>query len=149
MRLNSISYNFFSFAFIFLALWPNGSCKSGKTDMMSQKQNRVAIGNWGGQNIRLEVTEAGAQLQFSCAHGNIDLPLTLDHDGNFSVKGTIVAEAMGPLREDNPPKPQPATYSGTVHDQTMTLTITITGSNEKPGTYSLEQGKPGRVFKCH
>lgn len=149
MRLNSISYNFFGFALIFLALWPNGSCKNGKTDMMAQKENRVEIGNWGGQNVRLQVTENGAQLQFNCAHGSIEQPLTLDSEGNFSAKGTIVAEAMGPLHEDNLPKPQPVTYSGTVRDRSMTLTVALTESNEKPGTYSLEQGKTGRIFRCH
>lgn len=149
MQLNSVGYNFCVFAFVFLALGPNGSCRNGKTATMSQEQNRVAPGNWGGQNARLEVTNSGAQVQFSCSKGSIEQPLTLDQDGNFSAKGTFVKGEMGPTREDNPPKSQPAIYNGVVHDKSMTLTVTLTETNEKVGTFNLEQGNPGRIWRCH
>jgi hypothetical protein len=149
MQLNSISYNLCIFSLVLLALWQNGSCASGKTEMVLQQQNRVAAGNWGGQNVRLDVTEGGAQLQFNCSRGTIDEPLVLDQEGRFSAKGTFVQGVMGPLREDNPPKAQAAVYSGVVHDKSMTLTITLTEKNEKGGTYNLEQGKPGRIWRCH
>jgi hypothetical protein len=114
-----------------------------------QEQNRVATGGWGGQNVQMEVTDKGARLRFSCARGSIEQPIALDAEGRFSVEGTLVAEAMGPTREDNPPKSRPAVFSGTVKDQEMTLTVTLKDSKDEPGKYSLNYGKPGRVFKCH
>jgi hypothetical protein len=148
MQTNNF-YGFCVFSLIMLALWQNGSCGNGKTNMTAQIQDRVATGSWGGENVQMDVTEDGARLRFSCAHGSIEQTITLDAEGRFSANGTLVAEAMGPLREDNPPKSQPAVFSGTVKDQDMTLTVTLAEAKEKAGTYSLTHGKSGRVKRCH
>ena len=148
MQTNNF-YSFCVFSLIMLALWQNGSCRNGKMNMTAQIQNRVATGSWGGQNVQMDVTEDGARLRFSCAHASIEQPITLDADGRFSANGTFVAEAMGPLREDNPPKNQPAVFSGTVKDQDMTLTVTLTETKEEAGTFNLSHGQPGRVKRCH
>jgi hypothetical protein len=116
---------------------------------MSQQQNRVTNGNWGGQNALLEVSEGGAQIRFSCAQGTIELPLTLDSEGRFSAKGTFTAESMGPRNEDDPPKPRPAVYSGVVSDKKMTLTVTIPDNKDEGGTFDLTLGEPGRIRRCH
>ena len=149
MRRNGICYNLCVFSLIFLAPLPNGSCRSSKTETMLGQQNRVAAGDWGGPNVGMNVTNDGAQLRFSCAHGNIEGPLALDAQGRFSAAGTFTSETPGPTHVDNPPKPQPATYSGSVHDQSMTLSITLTETKEQVGTFELEYGKTGRVFRCH
>ena len=149
MRRNSICYNFCVFSLIFLAPLQNGSCRSGKTETMLNEQNRVAAGNWGGQNVGMVVTNDGAQLRFSCARGSIEEPLALDTEGRFSAKGTFTAENPGPTREDNPPQNKAATYSGSIRDQKMTLSITLTETKEQVGTFDLEYGKTGRVFRCH
>jgi hypothetical protein len=149
MQQNNISYTLCIFALILFALWQNGSCRVDKTVAMSKEQNRVAAGDWGGQNVRMNVTETGARLQFTCARGSIEEPLVLDNEGRFSAKGVFTADAMGPLRKDNPPKSGPALYNGTVSDTKMTLTITFIETKEKAGEYSLEYGKPGRVWRCH
>jgi hypothetical protein len=146
---NGVSYSLCVFSLILLGLWQNGSCGSAKMNATIQEQNRVATGGWGGQNVQMEVTDKGARLRFSCARGSIEQPIALDAEGRFSVEGTLVAEAMGPTNEDNPPKSQPAVFSGTVKDQEMTLTVTLKNSKDEPGKYSLNYGKPGRVFKCH
>jgi hypothetical protein len=116
---------------------------------MSQEQHRVAIGQWGGQNVQLDVAEDGAQLRFSCARGKIELPLTLDAEGRFSAEGTFVAQGMGPTREDDPPKSRAAVYSGAVRNNLMTLTVTVADSKEEGGTFELTQGKPGSIRRCH
>jgi hypothetical protein len=149
MQRNYLGYNFCVFTLVFLALWQNGSCKSDKTDPMSIKQNQVANGNWGGQSVGMEVTADGARLRFSCAHGSIAKPLMLDAQGRFSATGTFVAETPGPRREDDPPKDQTAIYSGSVQGESMTLTITLTATNEKVGTFTLAHGKGGQVRRCH
>jgi hypothetical protein len=116
---------------------------------MSQQQNRVAKGTWGGPNVHVEVTEGGARIRFNCASGSIEGPVTLDPEGRFSVKGTFAAEGMGPRNEDNPPPSGPAVYSGVVRDKRMTLTVTVEADNNARGTYELTQGEQGRVRRCH
>jgi hypothetical protein len=145
---NSFSYSLLVVSLTLLTLWQNGSCEGGKKSM-SQQQSRVANGNWGGPNVHIEVTEGGVQIRFSCAHGGIEGPVTLDSEGRFNAKGTFTAESMGPTYEDNPPKSGPAVYSGVVHDKKMTLTVTVEGDENGRGTYELTQGENGRVHRCH
>src|SRR6185436_17386934 len=89
LQPNNFSYHVCVISLTLLALWQNGSCEGRKTGAMSQQQNRVGKGNWGGQNALLEVSEGGAQIRFNCAQGSIELPLTLDSEGRFSAKGTF------------------------------------------------------------
>ena len=149
MQPNNFSYSLCVVSLTLLALWQNGSCEGGKKDSMPQEQNRVANGNWGGQNALLEVSEGRAQINFSCAHGTIEGPVTVDADGRFSAKGTFTAEGMGPRNEDDPPKGRPAVYSGVVQDKKMTLTVTIPDNKDEGGTFELTLGEPGRVRRCH
>lgn len=74
----------------------------------------VATGTWGGDHIGLEVTDKGAQVDFDCAHGSIDEPLTLDSDGRFGAKGSYAPEGPGPQREDQSGQGRPARYAGRV-----------------------------------
>jgi len=143
-----MNHNPFVLSLVLLALWQTGTCGSTHTKSTNQKQ-QVATGRWGGQNVQLEATRDGAQIRFSCASGKIEQALLLDAEGHFSVNGTFVAEAMGPAREDNPPKSRTATYSGAVHDKSMTLSVTVTGSKQEGGTFELTQGEPGHIRRCH
>jgi hypothetical protein len=145
----SVSYSVCLFSLSLLCLWQGGSCEGGKTGAMAQQQqNCVANGVWGGQNAHLEVTEGGAQVRFTCAHGSIEEPLTLDAEGRFSANGTFVAEPVGPSRADEPTS-RPVVYSGVVRDKSMTLTFTFKDNKEKGGTFNLTQGEPGSVRRCH
>jgi hypothetical protein len=149
MQMTSASHKFCVFSLLLLAVFQSGSCRSVEMATMSQEQRLVATGKWGGQNVQLDVTEEGAQLRFSCARGKIEQPLTLDAEGHFSAKGTFVAGAMGPTREDDPPRSRAAVYSGAVRDDHMTLTVTVVDSKEEGGTFELTQGKPGHIRRCH
>jgi len=112
------------------------------------KGERLAPGAWGGDHVRLEVSDAGAAVEFDCAHGAIDTPLVLDSEGGFDVKATFVVERGGPVRRDRPPPTRPARYKGRVVDDALTLTVTLTDTGEDAGTYTLTRGSEGRVFKC-
>jgi hypothetical protein len=146
---NSFSYSLCVVSLTLLALWQQDSCEGGKTGAMSQQQNRVAKGNWGGPNALLEVSEAGALIRFSCAQGSIELPLTLDSEGRFKAEGTFTAEGMGPRNEDDPPKARPAVYSGAVSEKKMTLTVSLPDDKSEGGTFELTLGEPGRIRRCH
>jgi hypothetical protein len=146
--VNSFCHNFCVVSLLLLTLWPGWPGRRGKIEPMSSMQRRVSNGLWGGRNVQLDVTENGARARFSCAHGKIEQPLTLDAEGHFSVKGTFVAQGMGPTHEDNPPKSRPAVFRGVVRDATMTLTVTVTDNKEEGGTFELTRGQPGRIRRC-
>ena len=137
------------FSLLLLTLWQGGSCQDLKVATMSQEQRTVAAGRWGGQNAQLDVNEDGALIRFSCARGSIERPLTLDAEGRFSAQGTFVAGAVGPQREDDPPKSRPAVYSGVVRDNVMTLTVTVADDRDEGGTFELTRGEPGHIRRCH
>lgn len=149
MQPNSFSHILCVVSLTLLVLWQNGSCEGWKKDSMSQQPNRVANGNWGGQNVRVEVADGGTQLSFSCASGRIEGPVTLDSEGRFNANGTFTAESMGPRNEDDPPKPRPAVYTGVVQDKKMTLVVTVPDNKAEGGTFELTLGEPGRIRRCH
>lgn len=102
---------------------------------------------WGGPHVRLVLTSGGAEIEFDCAHGEIKEPLKRDEQGRFNVAGTFVREG-GPVRSDESSAVRPARYSGRVEGDKMTLTVTLTDSNEKLDEFSLTRGSDGRLWKC-
>jgi hypothetical protein len=96
----------------------------------------------------MEVTESGARLEYDCAHGTIEEPLTLDGEGRFNARGLYYREHGGPVREGEEPKGESARYVGQVTGDTMTLTIKVPGADSAIGSYTLVRGKHGRVRKC-
>ena len=112
----------------------------------TQKMQRIPTGVWGGQHINLEAGEKSATIEYDCASGVIDGPLVVDGNGKFSWRGTHRMERGGPIRADEKPKEHPATYTGSVNGNTMTLTLKISDLDEE--TFTLEKGKPGDLFKC-
>jgi hypothetical protein len=110
-------------------------------------ENDWPIGTWGGSNLNLTIGAAGAVLEFDCAHGSIDQAFAADASGRFDLAGTFVAESPGPIREDPLPS-HPARYSGTTDGRTMTLTVTMTDTEQVFGPFRLSFGTAGRVFKC-
>ena len=108
----------------------------------------VATGTWGGDHIAMEATDKGAQVEFDCAHGSIDEPLTLDDDGRFDAKGLYAAESPGPQREDQNRQGRPARYTGRVQGRTMTLTISLAESGETVGPFTLTRDRTSKITKC-
>jgi len=106
----------------------------------------VPMGPWGGEHALLTVNVASAAIEFDCAHGTLQAPITLTH-GDFDVAGEFVQE-HGPIRVDEPIVRQPARYRGTIDKQMMTLRVTLTNTSQEIGTFSLTFGASGRVFKC-
>jgi hypothetical protein len=116
-------------------------------EMSSGKHAKaVATGTWGGEHIFLEVSEKGAEVEFDCAHGQISQPLTLNQRGDFDVAGTFSPEHGGPVLKDEPASSNPASYSGHLLGDTMTLTVTQ--GKEKIGTFTLTRGARPVLRKC-
>ena len=104
--------------------------------------------HWGGQGIILVVNAQGGSLEFDCAHGRLNEPVTLNASGGFKVQGRYVQEHGGPINADMPMYEYPALYSGQVVGSKMTLSIILSEKNQKLAEYSLEQNKPGHIVKC-
>jgi len=109
---------------------------------------RMQPGMWGGQHIRLEINGNSASIDYDCAHGKIDGPLTLDGKSQFAWRGTHAREGPGPVRENQKANDQRVVYTGSISGDTMTLTVKLADTNEVIGTFALTRGNPGRVFKC-
>jgi hypothetical protein len=114
----------------------------------ARKMQRFATGMWGGAHIRINVNEGSADVEYDCANGTIKGPLTVDGEGCFSWSGIHSREHGGPIRKDEKPDSHPASYTGAIKDDTMTLTVKLTDTGETLGTFTLKRGNPGRVFKC-
>ena len=111
-----------------------------------QKMRHISTGLWGGQHISMKVGAKSATIEYDCANGVIDGPLTVDADGRFSLRGTHRMERGGPIRADESSKGLPATYTGSIDGNTMTLTLKFDDSEAE--TFTLEKGKEGELFKC-
>jgi hypothetical protein len=109
--------------------------------------DRIPTGEWGGSHISMNVGERSAKIEYDCAQGEILGPLTIDGEGKFHLHGTFTRERGGPVRADETPKAEPATYSGTITGNKMTLTMKLADSDDAE-TFTLEKGKAGELFKC-
>jgi hypothetical protein len=110
------------------------------------KMQHIPTGNWGGQHINIKVGAKSATIEYDCASGVIHGPLVVDADGNFKLRGTHRLQRGGPTRADETPNDQPATYTGSIKGNTMTLNLKIGDSEVE--TFTLEKGKEGELFRC-
>jgi hypothetical protein len=143
---------------LILFSWQSSSCRSSNVNAINNStmnanrasnagQGRDVRGLWGGQHISMEVSDAGAEIEYDCAHGRITEKIVPDRNGKFTAKGVHLREHPGPVRKGENSE-QPASYQGSIDGDTMTLTVTLTQSKEMVGTFTLTHGKGGRVFKC-
>ena len=113
----------------------------------SRMMTRIPRGEWGGVHISMNVGDGSATIEYDCAHGSIEGPLTTDGERKFKLRGTFTPERGGPIRADETARSQPATYSGEINGNTMKLTLKIADSDDTE-TFELEKGKAARLVKC-
>ncbi|HEV7682221.1 MAG TPA: hypothetical protein VGO68_08880 [Pyrinomonadaceae bacterium] len=113
-----------------------------------RKMQRLSTGAWGGPHIRIQVDGASATIDYDCAHGTITGPLTFDSKGRFSWRGTHTLEGPGPIRVEEESKGSPATYTGTVQGDKLTLTVKLSDTKQVVDTFTLTRGGKVRIFKC-
>jgi hypothetical protein len=125
---------------------------------VSTERKVLPEGPWGGQQVRLNVTEGGATIEYDCAHGTIDKPFEVGEDGKFDLPGTHEDETGGSSgavtavdesgSKGQTPKGHPARYTGSLTDDEMTLTATLTDTGRVVGTFKLKRGLTLRLHKC-
>jgi len=158
MIKNGFSGLLLSFPLAAGMFFPGLSCDGAKTrkaSNMNQNQNsnspvtqKKLNGSWGGQGISMDVTDNGARLDFDCASGRITEAIVPDRAGKFTAKGLFARQRPGPTREGDDNDGQPATYTGVINGENLTLTINLTRNDEKVGTFTLGHGKPARIRRC-
>jgi hypothetical protein len=113
---------------------------------VTRKMRRIPTGMWGGQHINMKVGAKSASIEYDCATGTIRGPLVVDSEGNFTLRGTHRMQRGGPVRADETPNDHPATYTGSIKGNTMTLNLKLSDSDVE--TFTLEKGKEGELFRC-
>lgn len=113
-----------------------------------RKMQRRVLGTWGGEHISIQISGGSASIEYDCARGTIDGPLTLGTKGHFTWRGYHIRERGGPVRRDEKPNGRPAIFDGGIQGNIMTLTVTLADSNESLGTFTLTRGDQGKLWKC-
>jgi len=136
---------------LFTILGDRSACGS-RGDAISknpvERNDRLPAGIWGGDHIRAEVTDGGAEIEFDCAHGVIAEAIALNSKGGFDVPGKYAPEHGGPVRDDETSKAISVRYVGAMRDSKLSLTIINGDTKETIGTFTLTHGNDGRVMKC-
>ncbi len=104
--------------------------------------------SFGGVGVLLVVREAGADLEFDCATGRIEEPMTFSADGTFDVDGTFTPGMGGPVREDDPPIPEAARYMGVLRGARLTLSAILVADGTTIGPYQLRRGEEPLLRRC-
>lgn len=104
-------------------------------------------GSWGGPNIAVAFQGAFGDVRFDCATGSIDGLVMAAQGGAFTVKGVYRAGATGPIRVGERFIVQPATYSGNVVKDVMTLSVEL-DDGTLLGPFTLTQGTPPQLNRC-
>ncbi len=118
---------------------------------MTQRTDRLSLpaesNVWGGAHISLLLNDNGGELEYDSGRGTLSEPLQVDSQGHFSVKGTFVSKHPGPIRTGFAPQPQEAIYEGTLTEEELKLTITLTEQQTTVGSFTLMLGHEGRLWK--
>lgn len=107
----------------------------------------VQIGLWGGNGIKLDVSDTEARVDFACAHAVLGAPIPLDSIGSFFASGTYFREGPGPISEPDV-QGTPATFLGRVTGDFMKLSVTLDEDNKFIGSFELQRNKSSRIIKC-
>jgi hypothetical protein len=93
----------------------------------------LSTGPWSGDNVCLSVAVDGCDLVVGCGHGQFPQPV-VHADGTFVINGAYRIEA-GPVSINPAP---PATFSGVLAGQSLTLSVTPSDPSLRPASYVLQ-----------
>jgi hypothetical protein len=106
----------------------------------------TVVGTWGGTSVSLELDSSGGTLQYMCGNGTIDPGWSLAPDGTFTATG-LHYYGGGPLPSGGR-TPHPASYTGHVAGNHMTLTVTVTDTDAVLGPFDLVRNGPTVFEVC-
>ena len=122
----------------------------GHKSQGGRKQGTAPLppGLWGGEHIRLEVSEGGATVEYDCAHGTLDARIVVDRRGHFRASGRHFEEHGGPVRQDESLQSYTVSYAGRVKGGVMRLTVARADTGARVGTFTLARGREPVIVKC-
>jgi hypothetical protein len=121
----------------------------GMARQKTESRKLIPEGDWGGNHVSMMVAGNSARLDFDCAHGTIEGPLTLDAESRFDLRGSFVKEHGGPIRRGEESAPgEPARYQGKLDGDTIAFEVLLSGSGKSVGSFTASLGKAARVHKC-
>ena len=107
---------------------------AGCADIPSAPKADVVTGSFGATNAAVIATDSGAQVLLPCA-GGLTSPLRLE-GGRVQATGTLQASFP-------PDNPQPLAVTGTLANNTLSLTLTIgSGSLVSSSTIVVYRNRP-------
>ena len=122
--------------------------QGGKKSAGKRAPDTLTPGVWGGEHIRFEVTEGGANVEYDCAHGTVEGKIVVDARGRFNVYGTHYEEHAGPVRPGESASGYRVRLSGRVGGSLMKLTVTRAGTRKVVGTFNLTRDAESNLVKC-
>src|ERR1700694_1883701 len=102
------------------------------------------VGTWGGDNAGLIVSNTDVHIHIGCTLGDAVGPIHPDANGRFEATGTYNVDAYPVDRGIT----HPATFTGQIIDQTMTLTVSLTDIARVLGPVTLTYGKEPQMGPC-
>jgi hypothetical protein len=108
----------------------------------------IALGPWGGPHVTMDVTSAGARLEYDCAEGVIEEPLRPDAGGRFTATGIHTPGHGGPIRVGEILPALRVRYDGHVDGERMSLLVTFTETGVMLGSFQLRRGSSGLLVRC-
>jgi hypothetical protein len=103
-------------------------------------------GDWGGMHIGLHLDATGGTIEYDCASGTIG-PALLGPGGDFAARGTHTPGHGGPDHEGEVLPTYPATFSGRVAGDRMTLQGRVE-NGVTLGPFELRRGAEPGIFRC-
>ena len=102
------------------------------------------VGTWGGDNAGLIVNGTDVHVHIGCTLGDAIGPIVADENGRFEVSGTYNVDAYPVNRGIT----HPASFTGQIVGQTMTLTVSLTDITRVLGPVTLVYGKEPTMGPC-
>ena len=102
------------------------------------------VGTWGGDNAGLIVNGTDVHVHIGCTLGDAVGPIVADENGRFEVSGTYNVDAYPVNRGIT----HPASFTGQIVGQTMTLTVSLTDITRVLGPVTLIYGKEPTMGPC-
>ena len=102
------------------------------------------VGTWGGDNAGLIVTNNDVHVHIGCTLGDAVGPIRTDADGRFEATGSYNVDAYPVDRGIL----HPATFTGRIIGQTMTLTVSLNDTARVLGPVTLVYGKEPKMGPC-
>ncbi|HJQ12280.1 MAG TPA: hypothetical protein VJ840_14705 [Gemmatimonadaceae bacterium] len=101
-------------------------------------------GTWGGDNAGLIVDQTDVHIHIGCTLGDAVGPIKPDADGRFAATGTYNVDAYPVNRGTT----HPASFTGRIVGETMTLTVSLTDTARVLGPVTLVYGKEPQMGAC-